>query len=474
MRIGFTQFSKRDNSTLLPRADTLTFYEGVLKEDSGIISPTVRLTLLSGTTPLNSVNWNYAYIPDFKRYYYINDWVSEKGQWVASMSVDVLASFRDFIGTSTQYILRCSATSDGNVIDNMYPAKNYITHEHTFADSGMSADLASGSFIVGIINGSVSETGCVTYYVMTLAEIAFFMSWLLTEGNYDFSDNLAFAYLNPIQYVTSCVWLPFKVPAVNVDSVKVGFWTVTGASARRIAGANIGLGNIVLDVPQHPQAAARGAYLNYAPYTRAQISCLPFAQIPLDLNYLSNDRKINIDIHCDATSGYARMTVTSGGTLLRVDYAQIGVSLSLAQGVNNPLTSTAELLTTGYVISDGIGSTNAEKAVSLGTEAALGALQSTRGAALISNAVKTWLPQFSKVGSQGFFGNIDESAHLYCDYTHIVDEDNADLGRPLMQKRQINTISGYILVNDADIAIDGYAGELAAIKNYMNGGFFYE
>ena len=475
MRIGFTQFSKRENSTKRPALDTFTFFDGVFKLQSGILSPTLLLTL-QGTdgSPLNPVNWNYAYIPDFKRYYYVKDWVTNNGQWAVFLAVDVMATYKEFIGTSTQYILRCSATSDGNVIDNMYPAKNYITHEHTYTSSGMTADLSSGSFIVGIINGSVSETGCVTYYVMTLAEIAFFMSWLLTEGNYDFSDNLAFAYLNPIQYVTSCVWLPFKVPAVNVDSVKVGFWTVTGASARRIAGANIGLGNIVLDVPQHPQAAARGAYLNYAPYTRAQISCLPFAQIPLDLNYLSSDRKINIDIHCDVTSGYARMTVTSGGALLRVDYAQIGVSLSLAQGVNNPLTSTAELLTSGYEISDGIGNSNFEKSVSLGTETALGALQPTKGASLISNAVKTWLPQFAKVGSQGFFGNIDESAHLYCDFTHIVDEDNADLGRPLMQKRQINTIPGYILVNDADIAIDGYAGEISSVISYMNGGFFYE
>ena len=92
----------------------------------------------------------------------------------------------------------------------------------------------------------------------------------------------------------------------------------------------------------------------------------------------------------------------------------------------------------------------------------------------VGNAIKSLMPQLQVTGSQGFFGNIDELMTLYIEYIHIVDEDNDDIGRPLMQKRVINTLSGYILVNSADLAIDGYVGELSAVKSYMNGGFFYE
>ena len=97
MQIGFTHFSKRENSTKIPALDTFTFFDGVFKPQSGILNPTLLLTLQGADgSPLNPVNWNYAYIPDFERYYYVKDWVTNNGQWAVFLSVDV-------IGTSTQY-----------------------------------------------------------------------------------------------------------------------------------------------------------------------------------------------------------------------------------------------------------------------------------------------------------------------------------------------------------------------------------
>lgn len=82
MQIGFTQFSKRENSTKRPAQETFTFYDGVFKMESGILNPTLLLTLQGADgTPLNPVNWNYAFIPEYKRYYYVKEWVTNNGQW---------------------------------------------------------------------------------------------------------------------------------------------------------------------------------------------------------------------------------------------------------------------------------------------------------------------------------------------------------------------------------------------------------
>ena len=486
MQIGFTQFSKRENSTKRPELDTFTFYDGVFKLQSGILSPTLLLTLQGADgRPLNPVNWNYAYIPEFKRYYYVKEWVTNNGQWAVFLAVDVMATYKEFIGTSTQYVLRASSVHDGRVVDTRYPALNYVTTSKVFENSGMSA--SGGSYILGVINGTVGRTGSVSYYVMDSSEIAYIMNWLLTQGNYQFTDDLAFAILNPISYIVSCVYVPFAVPAANVDAIKVGFWTVDGATGRALINPSIGLPSISLTIADHPQSD-RGIFLNKNPFTRANLSCRPFGLIPIDLFKVS-DNTIVCNIECDVTNGLGSLAVYSGGNLLGIYYAQIGVSLAMAQGASNALVGTANTL---LVQSDNPQIAQFEKAVedtqakfpdfNVPTSSGLSSVGNA-GAAITSsaatitgvgNAIKSLMPQLQVTGSQGFFGNIDELMTLYIEYIHIVDEDNDDIGRPLMQKRVINTLSGYVLVNSADLAIDGYVGELAAVKSYMNGGFFYE
>ena len=64
---------------------------GDLKENCSLINPTIIVAL-----PANYLSrYNYAYIDEFNRYYYINDMVSISNSLVEiSMHVDVLMSFR--------------------------------------------------------------------------------------------------------------------------------------------------------------------------------------------------------------------------------------------------------------------------------------------------------------------------------------------------------------------------------------------
>ena len=67
-------------------------YLGTLKDETSVINPVVLMEID------NPSGYNYAYIPDFNRYYFIDDFISVRtGLWQISMSVDVLQSFKDEI-----------------------------------------------------------------------------------------------------------------------------------------------------------------------------------------------------------------------------------------------------------------------------------------------------------------------------------------------------------------------------------------
>lgn len=67
-------------------------YSGTLRDETSVINPVV---LLHAENPSL---YNYAYIPQFHRYYYIRDISSVRdGLWRIVLSVDVLESFKSDI-----------------------------------------------------------------------------------------------------------------------------------------------------------------------------------------------------------------------------------------------------------------------------------------------------------------------------------------------------------------------------------------
>lgn len=71
--------------------NTVTF-SGTLKQESSVINPTIIMEIE------NPSSFNYMYIPEFNRYYYIDDVVSiRNGLWRISGKVDVLNSFKNYI-----------------------------------------------------------------------------------------------------------------------------------------------------------------------------------------------------------------------------------------------------------------------------------------------------------------------------------------------------------------------------------------
>lgn len=92
-----------------------------------VLNPTI--VIKQGDTVSNIVKYNYLYIPDNKRYYYIDGISSEGGLFVLQCRVDVLMSHKDDILNSKQYILRQQSVNNSPyLIDNMLP----ITSQHNY------------------------------------------------------------------------------------------------------------------------------------------------------------------------------------------------------------------------------------------------------------------------------------------------------------------------------------------------------
>lgn len=86
---------------------------GTLKEECSIVSPEI---LIESSSPITA---NYAYIPEFNRYYFITEVTCvSANMFRVSMHSDSLESFKDAIKNCTAYITRAQNYYNMYIPDN--------------------------------------------------------------------------------------------------------------------------------------------------------------------------------------------------------------------------------------------------------------------------------------------------------------------------------------------------------------------
>ena len=99
-----------------------TYSNADIVGDMSIQSPIISLQLDSFT---DVINFNYIYIPELRRYYYVeNSTIREDGFVQIQCRVDVLKSFKTDILDSTQYVDRQENKCSYQVPDNGYTIKS--------------------------------------------------------------------------------------------------------------------------------------------------------------------------------------------------------------------------------------------------------------------------------------------------------------------------------------------------------------
>ena len=182
MNITFYNFSKRDNSTKQPTGGTVISCE--LKSQTTIIAPSI---VIKNAPSGLSTAWNYCYIPDFSRYYFITNWTWLNGVWEIACSVDVLASFKGEIGNTSAYIIRSASRYNGDILDSFYPASTScgIVKQQFAQQFIYHTYIANGSFILGVINSlNNAQFGAITYYALTLSQLSDMLQYLFSANIY--------------------------------------------------------------------------------------------------------------------------------------------------------------------------------------------------------------------------------------------------------------------------------------------------
>ena len=472
----FYSFSKKDNSTATPTG-TGTIFNCILKEPSSIIDPTIILQFEAGAVP----NYNYARIDAFGRWYHVKNWTAlNAGRWAVDLKCDVLATYKSVIGNSTFLVERASADFDGYLTDTLYPATqdkqqtvlSYSPSTGVWGLLTLASSYEDGYFVLSVVNADSSSFG---YYVMTYSEFMAFKNALYNDISwYDggsIADGIKKSLANPYQYINSCIWFPCLPPTKGAkEEIKFGFWNSHVEAYRLADNAFIesifGIHNSAL--PQHPQASTRGKYLNCNPYTKIQVLMNPWGSFEIDPSFIAKGYALKSSLRIDFVTGQGFLKIESApetaGTiglekeLLYASSCMFGVSVPVTQR------------TTDYSGFAGYGA---------GLVGALTGHPIAGVTAMLGGSIKSIIdqanPSVSSKGMAGSLASLTAPYNFYFTHYILTEEDNASEGRPLMKKKQISALSGFIKTAEADFSgAVGSVPEREELKSHLLNGFYYE
>lgn len=519
IQVNFYKHTKRINSTALPSwsaGDFGTLVE--LKDAVNLFSPTLILSTDAfnndGEKLKNPMEYTYCYIPDFKRYYFVQSWSWILGRWECSLEVDVLASFKAEIGNTTAYVTRSASDCDPVVIDKKYVAKGEIRHYQSTQGNSpwniniKTAGINSGFYVVGIANNDVNAIGAVAYYGVSVTAMRDFMnimysapSWLnITDSS--LSTDLQKMMLNPLQYVVSCIWIPTGLNTsglYGMQTIPYGWWTLslTNSVFYRLDNANMAkVLTFYFNVQDHPQAGSNRKWLNFSPYTQISLEFSPFGMIPIDTVRLANSDGICCSVWVDYITGkstlYIYRAVVENRSwvakeLIYETVSQLGIPIALAQMAVD-MSSIGNASTLVGAVGLAAASNGAAEKVKNEATSAIGralasprlgniashlglssqlsnlqdkfsAQQSNAGTLIetaekiltdVGNAAMAIMGQCSSSGATGAFAMLQYPPSLNLYYQMIVDTDDEHNGMPLCKMVKINTLRGFVLCSNAD------------------------
>lgn len=444
-KVKLYTFSKKINSTAQPTGGT--DFDCFIKSPSSIMNPVIELNS-------NPMAYNYAYISDFSRYYFINDIRFDKGLWICSLNVDVLATYKSTIGSTSTYVLRAANGQNQYLSDNMFPITGKSTITNTTISTG-AYSYNSGYYL--ITTTGTSNANGKNVYQLSPSDFKTFISNLFTTADgYNWGDltrGIINSIMNPLEYISSVVWFPEAFATSGTEEIKCGLWG-SGITAD-IVDTTYSTIAYTVSLAKHPQAATYGKYCNMEPFSRYTIVSGFTGAVALDATKMIDAASIYVSIARDPITGMARITGTTSSD------SHYLFSISTMYGVPIPMTQV---------------STNFNGAISEGLKTATAFVEKAylESAAHLGNALSAAIGTVSSRGSQGSITLHNGLFVLSQEFYEIAARDVANLGKPYCQTATPSSLSGYMTVSNAHVAISGTSAEASMINAYMEAGFYYE
>lgn len=474
MNVYMTQYSKRANSTARP-ADTSSYTlvaDCQLKQPSSVVNPVFILSQSSF-----SVNYNFCYIPDWGRWYTIDDAVYMTGQRVeVTLSCDYLATWRSNISGYTAYVERCA---DSDYYDTTVE-DNYLSNSTTIANSqiattalGGGFDRAVGFYILRTIgnSGTVSSFTGITSYVLTLSEITDVLSYMFTDTNFSdvISDETVKTFFNPFQYIVDIKWIPCDYTTyadnylLNKTNVKFGWWD-SGVNVWVIQGGISGVSfySDSINIPDN-------AFSDWRRYSDRFSSYLLYLPGVGTVNISANETweglccRYDLDLAtgdalCSLYTGHLNDDHEPTGSLISTYNTQLAVPIQLGQLGSTVTRTTSSIISgiTGALTGKGI----IANAITSALDATTSALQPT--------------PSLNGAAGERFIINQNPDIKMSINNLTSCEYPTTVAGRPCYKNIQLGSLSGYVKCGGASLSLPGYDTDAETVNNWLNSGFYME
>lgn len=461
MNVNFYTFSKRRNSTKQPTGSGTTV-SCTLKEGTSVKNP--KLTI-SGDV----FGYDYAYIGDFGRYYFVNDCISEaKGLTTYVLEEDTLASNKTAIGSTVARIAFSSTGYDINLVDNRIGVSTKkLNYKSTATATGISQ---TGCYVITVFNDTQSvSNGLGQSYCMDAANMQKIKEWL---GDPNIFNQAANYFLgNPLESIFQCHWVPF--PLGNVGSVVgviyIGNQMSNALSAYTFSGTGIYGRTDTVSIPWR-----YNDFRDSEPYTSATLYLPGVGNIDLNMSDWLNSNNINIQYSYEyGTGDVTYLLVDDSGFIIQTASCNMASQCPLGQFSTN----VGGMIQSVGGIAGGIG-TMVAGALTNNPAAVMGG-----AAATVSSGASLTLSANHRASSiKGTIGGRTSAllnqfvlTGFYMDTEDCTDANYiAKKGRPVCKTQAISNHSGYVQCDDASVSIGGESWERDQINSFLNGGFYYE
>lgn len=470
----WSSFSKRRNSTAQPTGGTLkTVY---LKEETSIEKPSFILA-----EPIA----DYTYVQAFGRYYFVTDVINlDASRSEIVCDLDVLATYKSNILAYTAFVERAASSYDVWINDPLLSQEQLYSSDTMHTTSLSTFFSQTGCFIVECL---ARDQGVVLYASSNLDPYRF----IFAPGVYTPQDKTDWIQSTISQafdldvYIGGVKWMPFSASdmgtvlsntfpigpidiaaAVSGGHVPGESWTYSIYKVPQIGPSSHKTTSVSLTLP------SAGNFNDFrdcnSRFTQYTLYLPGVGIVPIDTSIvgyaIKQSKTIYVDIWVDLISGEITYRLRLGANADDIGRYSGNISVDVPIGKSAVDTVKSAKMFAGSVAAGAV----AGGAIG----AAFGAIAG--GVEAIYNHMTPDTTMVGGSGNKAELANVVGSIHLNRRQFGSRDYPTAVAGRPLMQNTVLSTLSGYVKCGNASVPLAGHEGDMAAVNNYLNSGFYIE
>lgn len=454
MQCKFYYLNKRKNSTKKPASGSeLATYDIMLKTDCSSLNPVIEVRLAAGANPYG---WNYAYLSDFAKYYYIADYTwSINGYWEISLKLDVLASHVAAIRAGTYFIKYAETAYNPQILDpRIQQVDNAVIVETTPASAFFDNNRMNDYYILEFLSLNPVHTcgGSVKAVEVTKQQVNDLTFELFNSGSSIWED-LQKQFGSAAGCIVGCHALPIAPITGTTFRINLGTYD-TGINGLAVTNRRYRIGG---DISIPWQASDfRKLYHSFK-------LTLPYVgTVSIDAAEIASDSRINVFMNIDVLTGDIKYTVSHSGEAI-IPFASY--SGNCASKV--PISSYQN---------DPAGSVTALAGAAAGITNPASIVGSVIGG--LSNMVSSYL-----TNSPSVIGSFSGCAEYYerpvlttCYHPTSIEPSSVShsMGRPYFAQNTLEGFSGFVQVDNAHVPVACLDAERNEIENMLNNGIYLE